>query len=36
MLVGGVGRDAERVADHIARRPRTDAPSGREAVLAGA
>jgi putative flavoprotein involved in K+ transport len=34
MLVGGVGRDAERVAEHIARRAPIDAPNGRDAVLA--
>ena len=29
MLVGGVGRDAERVAEHIAARERVAAPEGR-------
>ena len=36
MLIGGVGRDAERVADHITRRARTAAPRERDAVVAGA
>jgi putative flavoprotein involved in K+ transport len=36
MLVGGVGRDAERVAEHIHRRAAEGSPGERDAVLAAA
>jgi putative flavoprotein involved in K+ transport len=36
MLIGGVGRDAGRVADHIIARAREHAPTEREPVAAGA
>jgi len=36
MLIGGVGRDAERVADHLISRAREHAPTEREPVPAGA
>jgi putative flavoprotein involved in K+ transport len=36
MLVGGVGRDARRVAEQIARRPRSEAAAERDAEFVGA
>jgi putative flavoprotein involved in K+ transport len=33
MLIGGVGRDAKRVADHIVERAGAEATAEREAVL---
>jgi putative flavoprotein involved in K+ transport len=36
MLIGGVGRDAGRVADHIVARAEQERPAGREAIATAA